>query len=200
MYCPQFFMISFAFAWQHDNCINVSGLNIEELNVLFFDVIQLSPPKWNYNIEERGQKAKFYYTVNFLPTVYLQLVECILCRLRLKIWQWIQYPNKDSVLQLISVFSHAEPLIHNLSAQMLILNFDDNRVPHHKLSYSNASIIIFTGTEHHSRSFRLRDGILLTQYIIKWPSYENILVLHLIHVPHYQDKSSSVQLSRGYGI
>ena len=62
------------FFWKYDNRINISGLNIKELSVLFFDVIQLSPLQLNHNREEEGQQAKFCYTVNSLPTVCIYIL------------------------------------------------------------------------------------------------------------------------------
>lgn len=52
--------------------------------VLFFDVIQPSALQLDQNTEEAGQQAKFCYIADPLSAVYLHLVECILCRLRLK--------------------------------------------------------------------------------------------------------------------
>lgn len=62
----------------------MSCLGIKKQSVLFFDVTLTSALQLDQNTEEAGQQAKFCYIADPLSAVYLHLVECILCRLRLR--------------------------------------------------------------------------------------------------------------------
>lgn len=159
-YSSKVFMISCVFCWKYEYSIKIFQ-SLQQKAEMFCPLMFLSWVLFNGTITLQMEVKR---PNPITLSIFYPLCIYILLDVPFVDWDWELFDSKfNSLIRILSIglflhFPHTELVIHNLSVQMLILNFD-GKVPYHKLWYGNASVITFTDTEHHNHSFRLRGKI-----------------------------------------